>query len=294
MKNSVATLVCHRDVATAIPCLRSVALMCDVAISVFDDGTITLEDKYKLEESIPGAVVVLRKDCSDRIEALLANRPACQRYWSDNIFRLKTFAIPLIAKDVISYVDSDILFFRPCTTAFELDQYHCDSVFMSDVKEAYTIRPWDLIGRTSVKLCSKVNAGFILMRHEIYDLDFVEWFLRRYSTALARVPWWADQTLWSALGARCRTKLLSSKSMVLMRPGVALHDAVAGHFVTTFRHLLPQYLNLAVENQNVELRLQCDETRDCGAAFLAFDQVIRKLESLKWRRHTPSTVQVRM
>jgi hypothetical protein len=254
---SVSTLLCHRDVQTAIQCLKTVTAQCNVRLHIFDDGTITAEDAEILLAGIPAATIFRKEEYTDIVCDQIRKKPTCARYWSENLFRVKTLAIPLLSTGDIRYIDSDILFFRSCPSAFARSFYDCDAVFMSDIKEAYSVRPWHLIGRSSLRLCSKLNSGFILMAKEKYDLDFLEWVLSRYAGAFARFPWWADQTIWGALGARCTTRLICSSSIVLMRPGIAIDSsAVAGHFVSTFRYMLTDFAHVASTSDAGTLRTE--------------------------------------
>ncbi|MGO9336314.1 MAG: hypothetical protein ACLPY1_02280 [Terracidiphilus sp.] len=264
----VSTLICHNNVQTGVQCLKSVAANCGVRLHIFDDGTLSGDDTAILMDALPTAIVVPYKNYADPVLDHIRTKPACQQFWKGSVFRAKTFAIPLMSNNDIRYIDSDILFFRPCPSAFNRPFYECDAIFMKDITEAYSVRPWHLMGPRPLRLCSSLNSGFILMAKERYDLDFLEWILSRYSGAFARFPPWAEQTIWSALAVRCATKLICSDSMLLMRPGVEItSSAVAGHFVSTYRHLLKDFV--PIDGNGDISTLRTEPARSCTPLLLS-------------------------
>ncbi len=242
MRKRVFTMVCHRDVPAAVICLKSlIDRSADpVEVAIFDDGTLDDSDKDQLRSVGPGTVVVDAREADEKCLDTLKRHPACLKYRRSNLFGRKTLDMPLAAQGDFYYIDSDIYFFRPFRSLFTPDKSREDALFMQDLQEGYSVRPWHLIGPRPLKLASRINSGIICLRAGCYDLDYIEYVLMRWGTTFEKYHgWWADQTCWAALAGRIRTFLYDPEQIPIMQPGLeALPSVFAVHFVSTFRHLL--------------------------------------------------------
>ena len=84
--------------------------------------------------------------------------------------------MPLLASGDLAYCDSDVLFLKPFKGLFSWPDEKCSAIFMQDIQDAYSLRPWHVYPIGGIRLPQKLNAGPFLFRTSEYDLDFVERF----------------------------------------------------------------------------------------------------------------------
>jgi len=241
---TVATQICHRDVCTGLVCLSSLQRRVGncAKIQMYDDGSLTNEDRVILTDCLPNSQIILRTERDEVVDEALAKYPHCRRFRHESKFATKGIDIPLTSIDEITYCDSDIYFFRSSPSFLNRTQYGSEAVFMEDIHETYNLRPWHLLGRDSVKLGSRICAGFILMRRTAYDLDLIEWVLGKYAAAFRKSPWVTEQVLWAAHAAQVRSSTVDRSQLAIIRPGERINPRlIAGHFVSTYRHALHSY-----------------------------------------------------
>jgi hypothetical protein len=144
----------------------------------------------------------------------------------------------------VTYSDSDFLYLRRFTGLFT-PVSRTRPVFMTDVGHAYAVRPWQLWPLGRLRLVGWLNAGLTFVPPGYLDLDFLEWLLGVLAVdpVFVRRRYWTEQTCWAALAARSGAELLDPRRVVMatrtMRGYSA--DAVAIHFVATYRDRLPEY-----------------------------------------------------
>jgi hypothetical protein len=239
---TVHGLVCHEHVDMAITCFQSLLKFSadPLEMSIHDDGTLTTDDIDKLKSQIPRTNVVSRSEGNDLINPQLKNFPNIYKFRNNVPHAVKLIDIALLSPENIAFCDSDILFLRPFRGLFQFDA-STKAIFMQDYLEAYSVFPWHLAGRNKLSLPSKVNSGLFYMRREVYDLDFIEWFLgqkRFQSKPLHKM----EQTCWAALGYRSEMRIWDPQQIVLMRPYSTLkHEMIAGHFVKEIRSRLKTF-----------------------------------------------------
>jgi hypothetical protein len=158
---------------------------------------------------------------------------------------LKIFDVALLASEELSYSDSDILYLRPFQGIFGPSSARFPAMFMTDVKEAYAVRPWQLSPVGPIRLAGRVNAGLMRIVPGFLDLDFVEWLLGETGghSVWARRSYWNEQTCWAALAGRTGCGLWDHRQVVMATADMtcASGDAVAIHFVSTHRGRLHEY-----------------------------------------------------
>lgn len=241
----VSSLLGHRQLETALVCLGSLVRHSaePLALRLHDDGTLTGEDRERLEAGLDPALLVSREEADDRAAGLLARRPALRAYRRDHPLALKLIDAVLFGGEELAYCDSDILFLRPFRGLFRLPG-PAGAVFMSDRQNAYSVRSWHLLAHRRLRLPRRVNSGVVVYRTGAYDPDLLEWYLSRPELLFA--PVWVEQTAWALLGWQSGCRLLDPAQVAFPEAGRPVGDGVAAlHFVSPVRSLLPRYAPLA-------------------------------------------------
>ena len=278
--NVIRTLICHRDINTALHCLKSLLNQSRdiIQLVLHDDGTLTEKDVEVLLELLPGSTILPRQEADLRMQEVLKNHPRCLQLRSEYPLSLKLLDVALLSEKDLTYCDTDILFFRsfsgiPFLTA------QASAVFMSDPNEAYSLRPWHLAPFGPLRMPASVNTGIICFRKNAYDLDYVEWMWNHpvLHQAFRKTMCWAEQTCWAALGARVDCSLLSPlQFQVVDASWKPQPNTIAGHFVTSYRSQLANYpASTGADSKSVSLP-QLIPAQKCGIMRLTAHQVARR------------------
>ncbi|HEY0558287.1 MAG TPA: hypothetical protein VGG20_28815 [Thermoanaerobaculia bacterium] len=294
----VATLLGHAHVEMALVCLGSLRRYSadPVHLRVHEDGSLTAEDRARLVAGLGELDFVTRPAADERVADLLAHRPALRRFRQANPLALKLIDIPAFAdEDDLAYCDSDVLFLRPFADLFRFPNPETGAVFMSDRQNAYSLRSWHLLAHPRLALPCRVNSGILLFRVRFYDPDLLEWYFARPEFAFA--PVWSEQTAWALLGARAGCRLWDPRLVRLPgQEGGEGMDAVALHFVSPLRGLMPGTLKSAVDRTGEPpVAVGTVPARRCRPWDLAWTEAHRRLarlsqgESLLRKRGDPSS-----
>jgi hypothetical protein len=279
MPFKVASLVCHAHVDMALACLGTLLTHSvePLHLRIHDDGSLTATDRDRLMQGLPGSVIVLAKEAEDTVLPLLARYPECLAFRARSVLARKLLDVPLLSTGEFAFCDSDVWWFRPFEGLSQSLQPAVQAVFMKDNQEAYSLRPWDLIGPRAVRVPSRVNTGLILARTSILDLDFLEWLLGLKLPAFSRFPLWAEQTCWAALGQRAGCRLWDPQQVqVIQDAGCLGQPLTAGHFTSEVRSLMPSRHTRQVGNDDGQpLKLGTIEARALGALGLGWSQIKR-------------------
>jgi len=289
MRKTVATLLGHAHVGMALDCLGSL-LRCSadpLRLRVHEDGTLTAEDRDRLAGALGGIDFVSRAEADERVAERLAGRPALRAFRGRNPLALKLLDIPLLtAGDDLAYCDADILFLRPFSGLFQFPDAETGAIFMSDRQNAYSVRSWHLLSHRRLALPCRINSGLLLFRTRHFDLDLLEWYFARPEFGFA--PVWIEQTAWALLawGAGCR--LWNPDLVRLPEPGEsAAGDAVALHFVSPLRGLLPGFLERTKDRASEPpVAVGTIPARRCHAWDLARTEARRRWARLRTRPET--------
>jgi hypothetical protein len=277
-----ATLLGHAQVEMALACLGSLLRYSadPLRLRVHEDGTLTAGDREKLEEGLGDLEFVARAEADGRVADLLAGRPALRRFRRSNPLALKLIDIPLLAEGDLAYCDSDVLFLRPFSGLFRFPGPETGAVFMSDRQNAYSVRSWHLLTRPRLALPCRVNSGILMFRSRCYDPDLLEWYLSRPEFGFA--PVWIEQTAWALLGWRAGCRLWDPRLVRLPGPGeTGPGDAVALHFVSPLRNLLPGFLERSRDRAaEPPVPVGTVPARRCRAWDLARTEARRRLARL--------------
>jgi hypothetical protein len=282
---TVRTLICHRDVDTGIACLRSLVRFSlePLRLVVHEDGSLTESDVARLSSELPGLRMVYRRHADDLLNDLLKHHRRCYEYRYQQPFALKLLDVPLLSDEDIAFTDTDVLFLRPFRGLFRWPDEVTAAVFMADCREAYSVRPWHLVGRNKVRLPSRVNVGMFLLRKRAHDLDFLEWCLGR--AEFQQVTNWIEQTCWAALGSHAGCRLWDERHIAVMRPGMPYAEKVAVHFVSGTRRLLRPAIERLDHTPPAADAAQVATVRpaDCQPLALARSQARHECGILKYK-----------
>jgi hypothetical protein len=232
LRRTVATLLGHAHVGMALDCLGSL-LRCSadpLRLRVHEDGSLDQEDRDRLAAGLGEIEFVPRAEADERVADRLAGRPALRELRRRNPLGLKLLDIPMLAEeDDLAYCDADILFLRPFSGLFRFPDAKTGAIFMSDRQNAYSVRSWHLLAHRRLALPCRVNSGLLFFRTRHFDLDLLEWYFARPEFGFAPV---------------CR--LWDPQLVRLPEPGETdPGEAVALHFVSPLRSLLPGFLERA-------------------------------------------------
>lgn len=263
----VATLLGHSHVSMALHCLGTLRRQCqdDIDLLVFSDGSLTPDDISEVEVTLD-ARVVSREEADDVVLPLVRNHPAAAAYRREHVFATKLIDVPMYiaatslpgspTSDDYAFVDTDILFTRPFR-GFDRRGMR-GIVMMRDVNDMVSIDPYDRnLARYKIRLAERANSGFVFVGGGVYELDFVEAFLREPAYRWDLCPQLVEQTAWSAHAVRSGGSYWNRAQVVVPDGNVADHirEAVAVHFYTGFRDKLAEGMNALMEGLPVETLL---------------------------------------
>jgi hypothetical protein len=264
----VTTLLGRAQTPAALACLGSLRrLMTEpFRLRIHDDGTLKEEELADLApfETIP------RREADSRMEEILARHPACRAYRRVNPLALKLLDAPLLAgEESLAFCDGDVLFLRPFEDLFAWPGPEVGAVTMADLQDAYSVRSWHLLLDRRLRLPRRINTGLVHFRTALYDLDLVEWFLGR--SGYLRTPVWVEQTAWALLAARAGCRVYDPRQVAFPEPPARVPgDAVALHFISPRRDLLPVYLSTVPDRTGEPPAvIRTIPARRCGWAALA-------------------------
>ena len=193
----IHSLTCHRDLAIAIPCPRSLIQATGCTLVLHEDGSLGPADVDRLRESLPGVRLVLRQATEAAVLERLAPYPACRRYRSQHPLSNKLLDIPLSlgSETSLRFCDGDVLFFKRVIGLFPEDRHR--AVFCEEDDDGYSAAPWKLRLKFGFRLVSGLNSGLFQFPLARLDLEFLEWFLGH--PELLAIPGLAEQTAWALL-----------------------------------------------------------------------------------------------
>jgi hypothetical protein len=243
----VHTLLGESTLDVSLTCLPTLIQYSSdpIRLVIHEDGSLTEPGRDALRLALPGVEFIDRERADDEVRDRLKGYSRCQAARSINLLFLKIFDVSLLELDDLSYSDSDILFLRPFSGLFGPSIARFPAMFMTDVKQAYAVRPWQLTPVGQVRLAGRVNTGLMRIIPGLLDLDFVEWLLGRIGghSVWARRSYWNEQTCWAALAGRTGCGLWDCRQVAMATPDIAVfaRDAVAIHFASTYRGYLSDY-----------------------------------------------------
>jgi hypothetical protein len=247
-KRSVRTLIGHKHLDVGLQCLASLLRFSSepIRLLIHDDGTLTAADRETLVADLPGSGIVTRAEADAIVQPLLKRYPKCHAYRERHPLALKLIDMALLESDELAYCDSDVFFLRRHTGLFAWPNAQTGAMFMQDIQDAYSLRPWHVYPIGQIRMPRRTNSGLIFFRRAAYDLDFVEWLLgqQKLEGVFAKRAHWIEQTCWAALGWRAGCYLWSAGQFIIATQAMtALSDEIVGiHFVAAARSKLNDFL----------------------------------------------------
>jgi hypothetical protein len=278
----VRSLICHRDVHTALICLGSLVRYSTqpLKLVLHDDGSLTRKDQEILSQAFPGTCFISRIEADERMEAMLNLYPHARSFRKQEPLGLKLLDINLLAEEDVCYCDTDIMFFRPCTL-YQWPDPQTAMLLMEDSQQAYSARPWHLLSFPKLRLPNRANTGLFMLRQGIYDLDYIEWFLGR--NELRCFPKWVEQTALAALAFSSRCRMWNPQQVLIAHHAMELRKGiVAAHFVSPIRGLAPFYYDqLGDYDQDLPTVVSTTEPGECTPLALGISQLNRRLQTTR-------------
>jgi hypothetical protein len=206
-----------------------------------EDGSVTAEDWDQLQGAFPNAVFHPKHEVRGRIEQFLEKHSACLDFYRHNVLAPKLFEAPLLSASDLHFCDSDLLFFRKIE---ELWPASSSALFLFERHQTFSsfshnVYHWAV--RYRIPLAENINAGFIRFPRALYDLDKIEWFLRRAHNP--RNAFLIEQTCWSFLVADVQHKLIDPRDILCTKdklPTRCLPPAI--HFIGEQKNVFWNYV----------------------------------------------------
>lgn len=237
----VSALICRAHVGMAIKCLGSLLqqVVGIEALQIHDDGSLREEDVTRLTEALGHVKIIRRAEADQELAGKLKPFPTLAKIRQSFPLMLKLLDGPLLAPGAIfAFSDSDVFYHQRVENPFSLARHQKNAVFMQDRAPSYSMRSWQLLLRSGLRLPKKVNTGLIAFRREELDLDFLE-HLFQWSGFHA-IPGMREQTAWAALGERSGCAVFDQSQVRVMRAGELQDSLAIGHYTARTRHILDQ------------------------------------------------------
>ena len=229
---SLHMLTCHADLDMSLWCLRTFTQFSELspAITIHDDGSLTMRDKRLLQRVLRRCRVIDRADADQKLDRALAAYPYCQK-----MRRLPGFycALKLFDPwfygnhDVVVLLDSDILFFRRPDELLECVA-RSKACFNSDYQSSYAVAAEELKLVLGIEAPARFNAGLLTLARRDYDLKLIENYFANFSS-IQTDPNRHEQTAYAVLSSRCGAQRLSPHYQISTSP--IGPETISHHFV---------------------------------------------------------------
>ncbi|WP_419803155.1 hypothetical protein [Mucilaginibacter sp.] len=291
------TLLGHKGLDFSISCLKTFIENSEneIHLQIFEDGTLSNEDKLLLKTSLKGSSVIDKADIDKQVEEKLSNYPACLAYRNSTIYGIKLFDIMLYKDEDTFYIDSDIYFIKN----FTLPKFANLPIFMSDTFNAYSFQPLEFI-QIKFPIYPYINSGFFYFPKELYNLNYIEELLNKpviknaFKNALAKKLYWSEQTIWAFLSGKSKAICYFNNNQIMMAQQVMKYpiqdnitsETIAIHLVSSLRtniyNVLERDFSQKSKSTNFNhIELEYNENHLSKLGFL-----IDRLQK-KWRQMNP-------
>lgn len=201
-KFEIHMLLCERDVAAALWCLKTFHYHSKYngKLVIHDDGSISDKSAEILGEHLSGCKIIRRKEADEKMADILRDYRFSNEYRfgpNRHVFALKLLDF-LFLSSTRGYlmIDADILFFDRCAQILNCIETG-KGFYMRDSINAYALPVQYLNSKFSFEIMEKVNAGLIFISDKsIYEMDFIEKYFEILSLEENKITaWWIEQTL---------------------------------------------------------------------------------------------------
>jgi hypothetical protein len=256
----VQSLIGGSQLPFYLRCLKSLVTFCQnhIELQLHTDGSLSQEDKDFIHSELDGTMVAITdsSENTNRVLDSLQGKPNCQKVRKDSLWGIEFFdPIYAFPKDPISfYLDADILFRRPFSGLFDLNQVKGGAIFLKDTQwDAYSFRPWQmLLGKSKPQAVKGITTGLVFWDKSAIDWDYLEWFLGEHR--LHQIPEWIMPTAQTGLANRCEAKTISPKQIQNLYPNAQIHDDTFGvHLLGSYRSEWMEKLETRENNQTENL-----------------------------------------
>jgi hypothetical protein len=222
---------------------------------------------------------VERKQADELMAEKLRQHPHARQFREASVWGLKLLDVAMLETDDCHYVDSDIRFFRPFNGLFCEGATRGRSVFLKDtVWQAYSVRPWHLCDGRKLRVASGINTGLTMIDRELYDLDFVDWFLKQPDWRV--IPAWTEPTCWAALALRANGHAVSPRQITNLYPSARVtSETIAGHFLSAHRGRWQAEFDAPIGEAKEVAGVVFETLARVGPLALGINQCKRKLQN---------------
>jgi len=242
----VRAIICKRDVELGIECLGSLKKFSadPISIVLHDDGSIGKDERARLEDGLPGAILITKEEADDMMLPLLRPLPRTLAFRERSPMGRKLVDVGVFSKGDIILCDTDVLFFRPFKGAFTWPSEAIKTVHVLDVADSFCLKPWQT---GQLHLLHRFNAGFMMIRKELFDLELMERTVRLIEDNLGYIEnkpyqWFLEQTCWASVAGDHPAMMWSGNQFrVISKHDRYSTELVGGHFVGNVRHMLAQF-----------------------------------------------------
>ena len=269
-KTIVQSLIGGSQLPFYLRCLKSLVTFCQdrIDLELHTDDSLSQEDKDFIHCELDGTMVTITDSSENKSRVLdcLQGRPNCQKVRKDSIWGIEFFD-PIFAfpeHPISFYLDADILFLRPFSGLFDLQQVKNGAVFLKDTQwDAYSFRPWQMIaGKSKPQAVQGITTGLVFWDKSAIDWDYLEWFLGE--DRLHQIPEWIMPTAQAGLAHRCNAKTISQRYLPNLYPNAQIHDDTFGvHLLGSYRKQWMEKLEARENNQTENVPIMTPSFEKC-------------------------------
>ena len=254
----VHNLLCHRDISTALICLKSLLSTSQekLQIIVHDDGSLTNEDQTFIRDQLPNSALVSRDQADRELAIVLDALPILRKARLKLPHLLKVLDVPMLCRsDNVCFVDSDVFFLRAHRALFEISKPRSvHARFMSDIRTCHGFRLKDFWPLGPVSPIARLNSGLFCIKRNVIDFDWIEAVCSRVGLSqMLQHRSWFEQGLWAAIAARVGCEMIDHSQIATAEVASQIpQDPIALHFVTPVRALLQHYVARVQASRSAE------------------------------------------
>ena len=270
----IKTLLCKRDVATGIACLRSLqkASVEPITLIIHEDGSLDEADIARIMEGLPGSVLRRRREEAGRVEEILARYPNCRAFRERSPLSNKLLDIPILSEDILQFIDSDIMFFKRFDNMFPAEKFPIFSQEAAD-DQGYSAPLLTLIRQAGRPVPSGCNSGLFRFYKADYDLDYLEWFLGREELCQP-IASMVEQTGWALLFGVKGSFTYEEQQLACIKDYVRLDEkTIAVHFLYGLKS---QMLDFEARAKELIEKSEVHSFRFTPAKKLTFAKIVKR------------------